>query len=177
MLGEGVRLAVGDVAFAAEDLEVEVEDLVQFPVPVVDEAGRNDHQRALQLAPARQFAQDERGLDGLAEPDLVGDQEASRRRGGDAVRQHDLMRQQIDLRRGEGGGTLHERQRVGLVGKPRPPQTLRRSQRRTPESAPRLRNLSRDRRRRGPAARRSRRRRERSHPCRSDDDTIAQTPW
>ena len=119
VLGEGVRLAVGDVALAAEHLEVEVEDLVQLAVPVVDEARGHDHQRAVQLAAACQFAQDQRRLDRLAEPDLVGDQEAARRRRRDAMRQHDLMRQQIDLRRGQRRGALHERQRMRLVREPR----------------------------------------------------------
>ena len=96
MLGEGVGLAVGHVALAAEDLEVEVEDLVQFPVPVVHQPGRDDHQRTLQFAPAGQFSQDERRLDRLAQADLIGDQEAAGRGRGDPVRQHDLMGQQVD---------------------------------------------------------------------------------
>ena len=101
--------------------KLRLKDLVQFAVPVVDQPGRHDHQGALQFAPAGQFAQDQRRLDGLAQADLIGDQEAAGRRGGDAVRQHDLMRQQIDLRRGEGRGAVQERQGMGLVRQPRPP--------------------------------------------------------
>ena len=121
MLGEGVRLAVGHIAFTAEDLEIEIEDLVQFPVPVVDQPGRDDHQGPIQFAPAGQFPQNQRRLDGLAQADLISDQEASGRGRGDTMRQHDLMRQQIDLRRREGRGTVQERQGVGLIRQPRPP--------------------------------------------------------
>ncbi len=44
MLGERVGLSVGDVALGAENLEIEIEDLVQFPVPVVHQACGHDHQ-------------------------------------------------------------------------------------------------------------------------------------
>jgi hypothetical protein len=99
VLREGVGLAVGDVALAAEHLEVEAEDLVHLAVPVVHEAGWDDHQRAVQLAPARQLAEEQRRLDGLAEAHLVGDEVAARRGRRDAVGQHHLVREQVDRRR------------------------------------------------------------------------------
>ena len=98
MLGERVCLSVGDVPFRPEHLEFEVEDFVQLLMPVVDESCGNHHQRALQLSSACQFAQNERGLDGLPEAYLVGDEEPSRRCRRNAVGQHDLVRQQVDRR-------------------------------------------------------------------------------
>ncbi|GMV42749.1 MAG: hypothetical protein AMXMBFR64_44650 [Myxococcales bacterium] len=96
MLRESIGLPVGDVPLASEVLEVEVEDLFELAVPVVDETRRHDHQRPPKLAPSRKVPQDQRRLDGLSEPDLIRDQRATRRPGGDTVGEHDLMRQQID---------------------------------------------------------------------------------
>ena len=76
--------------------------------------------RPVQFAPARKFPQDQRRLDGLAQADFIGDQEPPRRRRGDPVGQHDLMRKQVDLGRREGGGALQQRQGVGLVRQPGP---------------------------------------------------------
>ena len=121
MLGERVGLAVGDVALAAENLEIEVEDLVQFSVPVVDQPGRHDHQGAIQFAPAGQFPQNQCRLDRLAQADFISDQEAAGRGGGDTMRQHHLMREQINLRRGQGRSTVQERQSIRLIRQPRPP--------------------------------------------------------
>ena len=123
--GERVRLAVGDVALAAEHLELQVEDLVEFPVPVVDQSGRHHHQGAAQLAAAGQLAQQQRDLDGLAQPYFVGDQEAPRRGGRDPVGQDDLVRKQVDRRRGQRRGVLRQRQRMRLARQPRLPQALR----------------------------------------------------
>ena len=53
VLGERVGLAVGHVAFAAEHLEVEIEDLIEFAVPVVHQAGRHHHESALQFSARR----------------------------------------------------------------------------------------------------------------------------
>lgn len=74
VFGEGIGLAVGDIAFGAKHLEIEVEHLVQFAVPVVHQACGHHHQRPGQLAPAGQFTQNQRGLDGFAQAHLVGDQ-------------------------------------------------------------------------------------------------------
>ena len=123
--GERVRLAVGDVALAAEHLELQVEDLVEFPVPVVDQPGRHHHQGAAQLAAAGQLAQHQRDLDRLAQAHFVGDQVAPRRGGGDPVGQDDLMREQVDRRRGQRRGALHQRQRMRLACQPRLPQARR----------------------------------------------------
>jgi hypothetical protein len=39
VLGKGVALPVKDVAFAAEDLEFQIEDFVEFPVPRSSSSG------------------------------------------------------------------------------------------------------------------------------------------
>ena len=51
MGGKGIRLAVGHIAFATEDLKVEIKNVVQFPAPVFDETGRDNHDGPLHLAP------------------------------------------------------------------------------------------------------------------------------
>ena len=43
MLGECVGAAVRHVAFASKNFKIEIEDLVQLPVPVVHKARGNDH--------------------------------------------------------------------------------------------------------------------------------------
>ena len=125
VFGEGIRLAIRDVALTAENLEAELENVVDFPVPVVHEAGGHHHQRALQLATAREFAQEQRRLDGLAESDLVGHQKTPRRGGRDAMREDHLMRQQVDGDCRQRRGAVDERERVGLTSQPGTPQAFR----------------------------------------------------
>ena len=74
VLGEGVSLAVGDVALRAEHLEFEVEHFIQLAVPIVHQPCRHYHQRAHKFTPAGQLSEDERSFDGLAQPHLVGNQ-------------------------------------------------------------------------------------------------------
>ena len=124
VLGERVGLPIGDVALASEDLEIEVEHLVKLAMPIVDQAGRHHHKGALQFTPAGELSKDQRGLDRLAEADFVSDQVPAGRRCCYAMRQDDLVRQKVDTRGRKGGRALHERQRVGLVGKPRLAHTL-----------------------------------------------------
>ena len=120
VLGKGIGLAVGHVSLGTENLEVEVEDLVEFPVPVVHQPGRDHHQRTKHFPPAGEFPEDEGGLDRLAQADLIADQESAGRRRGDPVRQDNLMGQQVDSSGREGGGTLQERQGMRLVREPCP---------------------------------------------------------
>jgi len=134
VLGEGIGLAVGDVALRAEHLEVEVEDLIEFAVPVVHEPGRHHHQRSLEFATTGQFPQDERSFDGLAQPDLVCDQIASRRRGGNAVGQHHLVREQVDFGGGQRRRAFHHWQRMGLVRQPRLARSIRATIHRTQDA-------------------------------------------
>ncbi len=119
--GEGVRAPVGHVALGPEDLEVQVEDLVQLALPVVDQARGDHHQGPAHLAPAGQLAQDQGGLDGLAQAHLVGHQEAPGAGLGHVVGQHHLVGQQVHPGRGQGGGVLDQGQAPGLQGKPGPP--------------------------------------------------------
>ncbi len=114
VFGERVGLAVRNVAFGTEHLEVKAENLVQLSVPVMHQSGGHHHQRALEFATAGKLAQDQGSLDGLAQPDFVGNEEAPRRRRGNPVSQHDLVRQQIDLGGRERGRALHHGQRVCL---------------------------------------------------------------
>jgi hypothetical protein len=69
---------LGD-AFAVEDLELEAELGGQFGLPLLDDRRRADDQDARGAAAGIEFAQDEAGFDGLAEADIVGDQQARAR--------------------------------------------------------------------------------------------------
>src|SRR5262249_28748775 len=95
MLCERIGLSVGDVSLAAKDLEIEVKCFIQLSMPIVHQACRYDHQGARQFVSGGEFTQNKRRLDGLAEPHAVSDEEPARRRIGDAMRQDDLMGQQI----------------------------------------------------------------------------------
>jgi hypothetical protein len=89
---EGVRLSICHVTFATEHLEIEVENFVEFAVPIVDKAGRHNHERSCQLSPTSQLAQDQRSLNCFAKPYLVSNQEAARGRSRNAMGQRNLMR-------------------------------------------------------------------------------------
>ena len=121
---ESIGLAIRDVAFAAKDLELQVEDLVELPVPVVDQTRGDNDEGALQLTSAGELAQNQSRLDGLAQTDLIRDQEAPRRGGGHAMSEDNLVRQEIDGCGGKRGGALHQREREGLPNEPCVPQPL-----------------------------------------------------
>ena len=125
VLGEGVRFAVGHVPFRPEDLEIEVEDLVQLAVPVVHQPGGHDHQGPRQFAAAGQFAQHQGRFDRLAQPHLVGHEEAAGRGRRHAVRENHLMRQEVDACRSQSGRILHQRQGMGFNLQPGAAQPLR----------------------------------------------------
>ena len=63
----------------AENLELEAEAVAQFVLPVLDEAGGADDEHAPRLAAGNEFADDHARLDGLAEADFIGDEQASPR--------------------------------------------------------------------------------------------------
>ena len=118
MLGEGVGLAVGHVAFGAEDLEIEVEDLVQFAVPVVHQpAGTTISARfsSPRLASSRKIS-----AVSMVLPRPTSS--AIRKRRGDAVAIRWVSTtwcgSRSILRRRERRSALHHRQRMGLVGQP-----------------------------------------------------------
>src|SRR5436309_3870266 len=86
VLRKSVRLAISNVTLTAKDLEVEAEHFVHFTMPVVHEASRHDHQRALQLSTAYELTQEKRRLDRLAKADLIGNEKATRRSRRDSMR-------------------------------------------------------------------------------------------
>src|SRR5580704_2687509 len=100
MFLESVRLAVGYIAFAAEDLKVQVKHFVQLTVPVIDQTSRHNHQRTLEFAPTDEFSQEERRLNSLAEAYFIGNEETARRGCCYTMREHHLMRKQVNLGRG-----------------------------------------------------------------------------
>src|SRR6266487_3935928 len=57
---------------------VEVKLLLQFCLPLFSELWRAEHGQARYLAAVDQFARDQRGLDGLANTYIIGDQQAHR---------------------------------------------------------------------------------------------------
>ena len=56
----------------------EVETPLELGHPLVHEVRRAEHREALDVAAVEQFARDERGLDGLADADVVGDEQPDR---------------------------------------------------------------------------------------------------
>ena len=93
---ESVGLAVGDVAFAAEDLKVQMKHIVQLAVPIVDQTSRNHHQRTLQFATADQFPQDECRLNRLPKAHFISDEEAAWIGRGHSMCEHDLMGKKVN---------------------------------------------------------------------------------
>ena len=93
MFLESVGLTVGHVAFAAEDLEVQMKHFVQLAVPVVDQTGRHHHQRTLEFASADEFPQDERRLNCFAKAHFVSDEETARGCRRHSMCEHHLMRE------------------------------------------------------------------------------------
>ena len=55
MLGESISFAVGNVALGSKYFEFEIEDFVQFTVPIVHKPSRNHHQSTFKLTTTSQF--------------------------------------------------------------------------------------------------------------------------
>jgi len=51
---------------------------LQFADPLLDEVRRAQHGKRIDFSSIHQFAQDEAGLDGLPDPDVIGDEQARR---------------------------------------------------------------------------------------------------
>ena len=64
--------AVRDPASSGDDGRRQAELALQLVAPLLDQAGRGEHERAFGQAPQPQLGQDQAGFDGLAQPDLVG---------------------------------------------------------------------------------------------------------
>src|SRR4051794_15876754 len=43
MLGKGIRLPVEDISFASKDLEIKIEDFIEFPMPIIDQTCWDNH--------------------------------------------------------------------------------------------------------------------------------------
>src|SRR5262245_58019729 len=80
-----------------QDIELEVELLAEFILPLLDEAARSHNQATLQVAAGDQFLDQQPGHDRLPSTGIVGEQESKR-----LARQHlaidrgDLVRRRID---------------------------------------------------------------------------------
>ena len=80
---------------AAEHVEGEAEAAGQLAAPVLQQPGRRDDQDPGRLAAGDQLADEHAGLDGLAQPDLVGHQQPPRRSAHQVVDQQDLVGQEV----------------------------------------------------------------------------------
>lgn len=119
MLGKRIGFAICNISLTAKDLEVEIENLVQFSVPVVHQTGRHNHQGTLEFTTAGEFTQHEGGLDGFTETDFIGDQVATGGGGSNSMRKDNLMWKQINLGRCQSGSTVEQWECVALVRQPR----------------------------------------------------------
>ena len=72
-----VALEAGDGA-GQDQLGVDVELVAQLGLPLLGEVRRAEHGQASRLAAVEQLAGDQAGFDGLADADVVGDQEPNR---------------------------------------------------------------------------------------------------
>ena len=106
MLPSG-KVRVGKVD--AEHLEAKTEAILQLALPVLDEAGGAHDQGPAHLPARDELADDHARLDGLAEPDLVGDQEPPAGRRHHVVGEKDLVGQ----KRGPAARQLAPRVRQG----------------------------------------------------------------
>jgi hypothetical protein len=98
----------------AQDPQPPVEATLHFGLPLERQRRRRHHQRPLHRHPLLQFAPDQAGLDGLAEPDLVGDEQPS----GRAAEQLEHGGELVGPEQGLAGGQGVERvgERVAQLG-------------------------------------------------------------
>ena len=69
---------------------------LQLADPLVDQVRRAEHGEAVDLAAVEQLAGDERGLDGLADADVVGDEQAHRVQLERHQQRHELVGARLD---------------------------------------------------------------------------------
>ncbi|MCY4634967.1 MAG: hypothetical protein OXG04_10775 [Acidobacteria bacterium] len=62
---------------AIHHLEPQRELLPQLFLPLLAQRGRREHQNPLDAAPQQQLGEDQPRLDRLAQPDIVGDEQAN----------------------------------------------------------------------------------------------------
>ena len=66
-------------------------------MPVVHQSSGDNHQCPFEFTLTNQFPENERRFNGFAQPDFVGDEKAAWRGGGNAAREHDLVRERINF--------------------------------------------------------------------------------
>ena len=97
LIGEkGVGLGDGLEALVIEERDTQVEASPHLDQPLVEQRLGRDHQHPLRSARQQHPMQDQSGLDGLAEPDLVGQEHARGIASGHLGRNLELMRDQPD---------------------------------------------------------------------------------
>ena len=102
---------------AQDQLGLDVEFLGQLLLPLLGKMRRAEHGQAPDLAAVEQFAGDDRRLDGLADADVVGDQEAHRVELERHHQRHELVGPRLDgdapeAAEGTGGGTGGQSRRL-----------------------------------------------------------------
>ena len=102
---------------AQHQLGLDVELLGQLPLPLLGQVRRAEHGQPPDLAAVQQLAGDERRLDGLADADVVGDQQAHRVELERHHQRHELVGPRLDGDAAEaaeraGGGAGGEARRV-----------------------------------------------------------------
>ncbi len=78
------------------DLEPDPEPLLHFRAPLERQSGRADDQGLVHTLAQRQFLQDEAGLDRLAQPDVVGQEQVHARQFQGLAQRHQLVVEQLD---------------------------------------------------------------------------------
>jgi len=90
------RLCVVERRRVRDGFEREPEPPLHFFHPLVEKARRNDQQRAPPHPARHQLDEAQSRLDGLAEPDIVGDEQVAVRAGEEAGDRHELVRLELD---------------------------------------------------------------------------------
>ena len=92
----GIALLAGEAAVLVVDAEPEVEAPEQLDEPLVRERLGHEDEDAFRLADGEEALEDEAGLDGFAEADLVGEEHARDLAGGDFLEDVELVRNEFE---------------------------------------------------------------------------------
>ena len=102
-IGLGIDCGGGFAVLGIDEGEPEVKAAEQLDKPLVDERFREHDKDPLGPAGELQAVEDEAGLDGFAQPDLVGEEHAREVAVGDLLGDIELVRDQIDPPADEAG--------------------------------------------------------------------------
>ena len=97
---------------------VDVELVAHLGLPLVREVWRGEHADALDLAAVEELAREQQRLDGLADADVVGDEQAHRVEAQAHEQRHELVRARLDRdppEAAEGPGPVAHREAQRLV--------------------------------------------------------------